>query len=74
MKNANKIIIGNFNINSLPNKFEKFKELVLKYVDILVITETKLDMFPTSQFLVDEFSEHFALDRNRNGGGIMIFA
>ena len=44
MKNANKIIIGNFNINSLPNKFEKFKELVLKYVDILVITETKLDV------------------------------
>ena len=41
---------------------------------ILVNTETKLDnTFPTSQFLVDGFYEPIRLDRNRNGGGIMIF-
>ena len=62
------------NINALPNKFEQLKELVLKYVGILVITETKLDdTFPTSQFLTDGFSEHFRLGRNKNGFGIMIF-
>ena len=59
IKNANRVIIANLNINSLPNKFDQLKKLVLKYVDILVITQTKLnDTFPTSQFLVDGFSEH----------------
>ena len=59
IKNANRVIIANLNINSPPNKFDQLKKLVLKYVDILVITQTKLnDTFPTSQFLVDGFSEH----------------
>ena len=31
------VIIGNFNINSLPSKFEQLKETVLKYVDVLVL-------------------------------------
>ena len=60
-KNANKVITGNLNINySHPKKFDQLKELVLKYLDILVITETKLDeTFSTSQFLVDGISEPF---------------
>ena len=46
----------------------------MKHVDILVITETKLDnSLPTSQFLVKGFVEPFRLDRNRNGGGVMIY-
>ena len=58
--NANKVIIGNLNINSIRNKFEQLKETVLKYVDILVVTETKLDeTFLGSLFL--------------NGGGVVIF-
>ena len=62
------------NINSLPNKFEQLKELVMKYIDILVNTETKLNnLFPTSQVLVKRFAESFSLDRNRNGGGVMIY-
>ena len=72
--NLNRVIIGNLNINSLPNKFNQLKELVLKHVDILVLTETKLDdSFPNSQFLVDGFSEPFRIDRNRSGGGVMIY-
>ena len=43
IENANKVIFGNFNINSTRNKFEQLKETVLKYLDILVVTETKLD-------------------------------
>ena len=43
IKNPGRIIIGNLNINSLPNKFEELKDTVLKYVDVLVLTETKLD-------------------------------
>ena len=58
IRNPNKIIIGNLNINSLPNKFEQLKDIVMQHIDILVLTETKLDdTFPTAQFLVNGFSE-----------------
>ena len=47
---------------------------MLKYIDILVVTETKLDeTFLESLFLMDGFSKPYRLDRNKNGGGIMIF-
>ena len=43
-------------------------------VDILVITETKLDdTFPLGQFYVDGFTMPYRLDRNRNGGGVIIY-
>ena len=74
IRNPNKIIIGNLNINSLPNKFEQLKGIVIQYIDILVITETILDdTFPTAQFLVNGFSDPYRLDRNRNGGGVLIY-
>ena len=53
---------------------DQLKEIVLKYIDILVITETKLDhTFPNAQFLVLAFSKPFHLDRNRKEGGVMIY-
>ena len=74
LRNIHRVIIGNLNINSLPTEFDQLREIVLKYVDALVITETKLDyIFLTSQFLVSGFSVPCRLDRNRNWGGIMIF-
>ena len=43
-------------------------------LDILIITETKLDdTFPVSQFHIDGFSKPYRLDRNRNGGGVIIY-
>ena len=39
-----------------------------------MISESKLDdSFPDSQFLIEAFSKPFRLDRNRSGGGIMLF-
>ena len=74
IRNPNKIIIGNLNINSLPNKFEQLKDIVMQHIDILVLTETKLDdTFPTAQFLVNGFSQPYRLDRYRNGDGVMIY-
>ena len=74
IRNINRVIIGNLNINSLPNKFDQLKEIVLKHIDILIITETKLDdTFPNTQFSIEGFSPPFRLDRNRNGGGVMIY-
>ena len=74
LRNVNKVVIGNLNINSLPSKFDQLRQIEVKYVDVLVIMETKLnDTFLTSQFLVTGFSVPYRLDRNRNWGGIMIF-
>ena len=73
-KNLERIIIGNLKINFVPNKFEQLKDTFLKYADVLVLTETKLDdSFPKAQFLVDGFSEPYRYDRNRKGGRIMIY-
>ena len=39
-----------------------------------MVSETKLDeIFPHSQFKISGFSRPFRLDRNCNGGGIMLF-
>ena len=69
----NKIIIGNLNINSIPEKFDQLKVLISKNLDILVITETKLDStFPVTQFLIEGYKS-YRLDRNRHGGGILVY-
>ena len=74
VKNVNKIVIGTLNINSLAPKFEQLREVIGKNIDILTIQETKLDSsFPVAQFLLDGYSEPYRLDRNRNGGGVMIY-
>ena len=70
----NKVIIGNININSLPAKFDQVKEVISKHTDTLVTTETKLDdTFPLDQFYVEGFTIPYRLDRNRNGGGVIIY-
>ena len=43
-------------------------------IDILMISESKLDdTFPTSQFVIDSFTEPFRLDCTRNGDGILLY-
>ena len=60
-------------INSIRNKFEALYLIVKNNVDILIISETKLDdSFPTAQFLLHGFSAPYKLDRNSNGGGIIL--
>ena len=50
------------------------KVLVAGLLDILIITKTKLDnIFPISQFHIEGYSQTYRLDRNRNGGGIIIY-
>ena len=44
LRNINKVIIDNTNVNSLPNNFDQLKELVMKHIDVFVITERKLDV------------------------------
>ena len=62
------------NINYLRNKFEILTETITNKVDILLLSETKLDSsFPVSQFYADGFTTPYRLDRNQNGGGIMLY-
>ena len=70
----NKIIIGHLNINSIRNKFECLKYIIDKNVDILLISETKLDeTFPEQQFHIEGFSPPYRRDRNDKGGGLLLF-
>ena len=73
-RNLNNIIIGNLNVASLPGKIDELRLIVKNNIDILVLTETKLDdSFPTAQFAIDGFSMPYRQDRNRQGGGILIY-
>ena len=74
VKNLNKLIIGHLNINSLRNKFELLTHQIKDNIDILMISETKLDeSFPASQFFMKGFGSPHRLDRNCNGGGILLY-
>ena len=59
------------NISSIRNKFELLKEQMKGNIDILMISETKIDnTFPHSQFLIDGLSRPCRLDRDLIGVGI----
>ena len=69
-----KLIMGHLNINSVRNKFDVLSLIVKNSVDILIISERKLDdSFPTAQFLLHGFSAPYRLDRNSKGGGILLY-
>ena len=73
-RNLNRIVVAHLNINSLRNKFDYLIEQITGNIDILMISETKLDSsFPTGQFLINGYSESFRIDRNSQGGGIMLY-
>ena len=73
-ENFDNIIVGILNINTISPKFDEFKLMVSGYFDAIIVTETKLDdSFPKAQFCIDGFSIPYRLDRNRNGGGLMIY-
>ena len=73
-KHLKNVIIGQLNINSLRNKFLSLTHLIKGNLDILILTETKLDnTFPEKQFIIPGYKKPYRRDRNRNGGGVMIY-
>ena len=59
--------MGHLNINSNRNKFDFLVNQLKANIDILMISETKLDeSFSHSQFLLDGSSFLFQFDRNGN--------
>ena len=72
--NHNRLIFSIVNANSIPNKLDDIRITIADFVDILVITESKLDQsFPESQFFINRFSKPFRKDRNRHGGGFLMY-
>ena len=51
IRNLNKIVVGHLNINSIRNMFDFLAHLVKGNINVLMISETKLDeSYPPSQF------------------------
>ena len=74
LSNINRIVVAHLNINSLRNKFELLKLFVMNNIDILLITESNLDSsFPSQQFAIEGYSLPLRLDRNSEGGGLIIY-
>ena len=73
IKNLNRVIISQININSIRNKIQLLSEGVLGNIDILMVSESKTGMsFPTSQFVNQGFAAPFRLDRTNTCGGILV--
>ena len=73
-KNIQRPIIGQLNINSVRNKFSFLCSEISQNLDILLLSETKLDSsLPTGQFLMNGFRKPYRLDQCSNGGGLLLF-
>ena len=50
------------------------KDCIKGNIDILLISETKLgECFPIGQFQIEDFSTLYRKDRDKNGGGILLY-
>ena len=74
LKNLNQIVLVHLNISSLKNTFDALFEQVSGNVDVLVLSETKTDeSFPEGQLKIPGFCTPVRLDRDRFGGGILVY-
>ena len=72
--NINRLMIGHININSIRNKFEMLSNIIKDNLDILMISETKLDLtFSSNQFTIEGYAAPIRFDRNGRGGGIILY-
>ena len=70
----NKIIKGHLNISSLRNRFEALRYVIDRNLDIILLLETKLDdLLPSAQFMLKNSGIPYRLDRNSNGGGLLLY-
>ena len=72
--NLNKLVFAHLNINSIRNKFEFLVEQVKGNRGVLIISETKInDSFTIANFVIGGYSTPYRLDRNSNGGEILLY-
>ena len=64
-----KLFFAHLNINSIQNKFELFSGQTKDKVDMLMISETKIDdNFPVCYFLIEGLCTPYRLDQNSKVG------
>ena len=69
----NNVIIGHLNITFIRKKYEMLQFLLADYIDILMISESKVDgTFSSSQFQTYGFRTLYRLDRKDRRGGILL--
>ena len=74
INNVTRVVIGHININSIRNKFDMLSSMVKDSIDILMVSETKLDSsFPQAQFRMEGYALPFRCDRSSHGGGFLLF-
>ena len=74
LKNRNGPIIGQLNISSIRNRFDFLCSEISPSLDLLLVSETKLDdLFTMAQFLMIGFCTPYMLDRCSNGGGLLLY-
>ena len=74
LKNTERIITGQLNINSLKNKFEYIVEIVHENVDLSLVSVAKDDsFFPHGQFHIQNYSRPYRLDQTEKDGGIILY-
>ena len=57
LKNISRLIFAQFNIKSLRNKFDTLQYVIDKNIDVLFISETKIDsLFPLVQFHLEGYA------------------
>ena len=67
--------MAHLNINSIWAKFDLLANQIIENVNVLVISETKLDgSFYIKQFKIPSFSTLFRRDRDQFCEGLLVFA
>ena len=73
-RNLKRIILDHLSINSIRNKFDLLVSQVKENVDVMVISETKLDeFFPNGQFKIQGYASPSRSDLNQFIGANMVF-
>ena len=59
LKNPNRLIIAQLDINSLRNNLDLLVQMIRNSLDVLSVSETKIDsLFPTAQFQIEGYTAY----------------
>ena len=74
LKHAKKVCLSHININSIRSKLDSLFEFTYGLVDVLAVTEAKLDSsFPTGQFNLPGFRTPYRKDLSGKSGGLPVY-
>lgn len=73
VKKLNGKIVSHLNRNSIGNKFTCLVKGIRYYIDILMVSPTKIHYsFPVNQFVLDGYIPSYRLDCNFKGDGVLV--